>query len=115
MLLKELFTVKELRLHYPVVGVYSGYRVLDTNHVFTRAGQRGIPEVALTVILKRLGRCRKFIEEQATVQGVSLYDSKTGVHLIVKKFDDPKRNDLMLITTYRDHNYRGRTPVCKVR
>lgn len=95
MLLRELFAQEDR----PQV---AGYTLLNTQHVLDQAEQRGIPRAIIASMLKRVGRARKFIDTEGRKQGVSLWDTRNGVHLIVKKFDDDARNDLMLVTVYRD-------------
>ena len=113
MLITELITAQQQQRR-PVV---AGYTLLNTRHIFARAQERGIPLTAITTILKRLGRARKFIdaESPSVNRGVSLYDSKTGVHLIVKKLEHSDSNELALITVYVNRNYQGVTPVFRVR
>jgi len=95
----------------------AGYTVSGTRHIYDQARDRRIPLTAITTILKRLGRARKFIDAESTAvnRGVSLYDSKTGVHLIVKKLEHSDSNELKLITVYVNRDYRGMTPVFRVR
>ena len=95
----------------------AGYTLLNTQHIFTRAQERNIPPTAITAILKRLGRARKFIDRESPSvnRGISLYDSVTGVHLIVKKLERNDSNELALITVYVNRNYQGVTPVFRVR
>lgn len=76
--------------------------------------EKNIPWSIVKKILERLGRARRFIDEQGVEDAVSLYDSTSHVHLIVKKEDYDVPN-LQVITAYKHDDYRGLTPVFKIR
>jgi len=95
-------------------GYAAGYDFKFTKHFFDRLEQRDIPISIVNTILNRIGRAKKVINDVGVEKAVSVYDSNTGVHLIVKK-RAPESADLEIITAYRNDEYKGKTPVVKVR
>lgn len=92
----------------------AGYNIIYRQHLFDRLKEKNIPYAIVQKILQRVGRARKFIDEYGVEDAVSLYDSTSNVHLIVRKEDHDVPN-LQVITAYRHENYRGLTPVFKIR
>lgn len=92
----------------------AGYNIVYRKHLFDRMKEKNIPWSIVKKILERLGRARRFIDEQGVEDAVSLYDSTSHVHLIVKKEDYDVPN-LQVITAYKHEDYRGLTPVFKIR
>lgn len=91
-----------------------GFELKYTQHLFDRLEEKDIPFSIIQKIVQRIGRARKFIEQNAVERSVSLYDSKSHVHLIVTKKDE-ETPILVLRTAYRNSNYHGLTKVFKVR
>lgn len=75
--------------------VVSGYQLSNTDHIFSRAAQRGIHRAIVISLLKRIGRAKPAIEEYGEVR---LHDSQNLVDIVVKKI--PDTNILKFITVY---------------
>lgn len=116
MLLRELFDCDFILTESgnPVV---SGYELMNTRHIFQRADERGINHILIKKVLQRLGWAKREIEDpQGQQHGVTLYDSRHGFHVVLKKLDDDKRKAVKLLTVTVGHQYTGsRALVVKVR
>lgn len=92
----------------------SGFELKYTHHFFDRLRERNIPVALVNTILRRIGRAKRQINDIGVEKSVAVYDSREGVHLIVKKKDETS-NELQLITAYRNDDYHGKTPVIQIR
>lgn len=101
-------------LEFIIEDTAAGFDLKYTQHFWDRLSKREIPLAFINTIIKRLGRARRFINDNAIEKSVSVYDSVQGIHLIVKKASQDS-NDLQVITVYKNDDYHGKTPVITVR
>jgi hypothetical protein len=101
-------------LEFIIEDTAAGFDLKYSQHFFDRLKKRNIPLAFVNTIIKRLGRARRFINDNGVEKSVAVYDSVQGIHLIVKKADHDS-NNLQIITVYKNDDYHGKTPVVTVR